>query len=114
MVNVTINDKAIQVPEGTTILEAAQMNHIAIPHLCFLKGLNEIGACRVCAVEVEGLEKLVPACNNAAEEGMVIRTPPRFARPAASTWSSCSLSTTRAAPNVRGPATAPCRPSPTT
>lgn len=74
MVNVTINDKAIQVPEGTTILEAAQMNHIAIPHLCFLKGLNEIGACRVCAVEVEGLEKLVPACNNAAEEGMVIRT----------------------------------------
>ncbi|MCR5347075.1 MAG: [FeFe] hydrogenase, group A [Fretibacterium sp.] len=74
MVNVTINDKALQVPEGTTILDAARQGHIDIPHLCYLKGINEIGACRVCVVEIDGLEKLVPSCNNMVEEGMVIHT----------------------------------------
>ena len=74
MVNITINGKAVQVPEGTTILDAAKTIRVDIPHLCFLKDINEIGACRVCAVEIEGLEKLVPACNNVAEEGMVIHT----------------------------------------
>ncbi|MCR4817951.1 MAG: [FeFe] hydrogenase, group A [Fretibacterium sp.] len=74
MVNVIINGKALQVPEGTTILDAAKQNHIDIPHLCYLKGINEIGACRVCVVEIEGLEKLVPSCNNIVEEGMFIHT----------------------------------------
>ena len=74
MVNVTINGRALQVPEGTTILDAAKQIHIDIPHLCYMKGINEIGACRVCAVEIEGLEKLVPSCNNVVEEGMVIHT----------------------------------------
>ena len=48
MVTLTINGQVIQVPEGTTILEAARQGEIHIPHLCYLKGLNEIAACRVC------------------------------------------------------------------
>ena len=74
MVNVTINGKELQVSEGTTILDAARQIHVDIPHLCYLKGINEIGACRVCVVEIEGLDKLVPACNNVVKEGMVIHT----------------------------------------
>ena len=61
-------------PEGTTILDAALMNQIMIPSLCYLKDLNEIGACRVCLVEIEGVNRLVTACNNTVEEGMVIHT----------------------------------------
>ena len=56
MVNLTINGKNIQVEEGTTILEAARVAGFEIPTLCFLKDINEIGACRVCVVEVEGEE----------------------------------------------------------
>ena len=74
MVNLTIDNKQISVPEGTTILEAAEQNGIPIPRLCYLKGLNEIGACRVCVVELVGKERLIPSCNNVVEEGMVIYT----------------------------------------
>lgn len=74
MVNLTINGKAVSVPEGTTILDAAHMNGIRIPTLCYLKDINEIGACRVCVVEAEGMDKLIASCNTACEEGMVIRT----------------------------------------
>lgn len=74
MVSLIIDNKRIEVPEGTTILDAARMNQIQIPSLCYLKGLNEIGACRVCLVELEGVNRLVTACNNTVEEGMVIRT----------------------------------------
>lgn len=74
MVNLIIDNMKVQVPEGTTILDAAKMNNILIPHLCYLKDLNEIGACRVCVVEIEGINRLVTACNNVVEEGMVIYT----------------------------------------
>ena len=74
MVNVTVNGKAVSVPERTTILEAARAAGVDIPHLCYLKKLNEIGACRVCCVEIEGERNLVPGCNNPVFEGMVIRT----------------------------------------
>ena len=74
MVSLTIDNQKVTVPEGTSILEAAAMHHIAIPHLCFLEGLNEIGACRICVVELQGMERLITACNNAVEEGMVIST----------------------------------------
>ncbi len=74
MVNLTINNKKVQVPEGTTILTAAATVGIKIPTLCFLKDINEIGACRVCCVEVEGKETLVASCNTKVEEGMVIYT----------------------------------------
>ncbi len=72
MVTITIDHKTITVKEGTTILKAAEIAGIPIPHLCYLKGINEIGACRVCMVELEGKEKLITACNNVVEEGMVL------------------------------------------
>lgn len=74
MVKLTIDNQEITVADGTTIMDAAAMHHVEIPHLCFLKDLNEIGACRACVVELEGMERLVTACNNAVEEGMIIYT----------------------------------------
>lgn len=74
MVKLLIDKKTVEVPEGTTILDAASYAGIPIPSLCYLKGINEIGACRVCIVEVKGKDKLLPACNNMAEEGMEIFT----------------------------------------
>lgn len=74
MVTLTIDKKTVRVSEGTTILEAARSAKLDIPTLCYLKELNEIGACRICMVEVEGHERLVPSCNNVVAEGMVIHT----------------------------------------
>lgn len=74
MVTLTIDKKTISVPEGTTILEAARSANISIPTLCYLKGVNEIAACRICMVEVEGHARLVPSCDNAVVEGMVVHT----------------------------------------
>lgn len=62
------------VAEGTTIMEAAEKVGIHIPHLCYLKEINEIGACRVCLVEIKGKERLFTACNTLCEEGMEILT----------------------------------------
>ncbi len=80
MVSLTINNRAVQVPEGTTILEAARAAGIHIPTLCFLKDINEIGACRVCCVEIQGKETLVSSCNTKVEEGMVVLTSSQKAR----------------------------------
>ena len=74
MVNLTIDKKAVCVPEGTTILDAARSVGIDIPTLCFLKDINEIGACRICMVEVEGQDRLIPSCNNVVADGMVVYT----------------------------------------
>ncbi|OUQ77678.1 [FeFe] hydrogenase, group A [Flavonifractor sp. An100] len=74
MVTLTIDGQTVQVPEGTTILEAARQANIRIPHLCYLKEINEIAACRVCCVEVEGERAMVTACNNPVLEGMVVHT----------------------------------------
>ena len=74
MVNLTIDGRAVSVAEGTSILDAAATVGIKIPTLCYLKDLNEIGACRVCVVEIEGIDQLVAACNNTVLEGMVVRT----------------------------------------
>ena len=80
MVNLTVNNKKVQVPEGTTILAAAATVGIKIPTLCYLKDINEIGACRVCVVEIEGKETLVASCNTIVEEGMVVYTNSRKAQ----------------------------------
>ena len=80
MVNLTINGVNVSVKEGTTILEAAKSVGINIPTLCYLKEINEIGACRVCCVDVEGVERCVTACNNAVKEGMVVYTNSKKAR----------------------------------
>ena len=74
MVNLTINNRKLSVPEGTTIMAAAASIGINIPHLCYLKEINEIAACRVCVVELKGKDKLITACNNKVEEGMEIYT----------------------------------------
>ena len=74
MVRLTVNGIALEVPENTTILEAAKLAGTPVPSLCYWKGLNEIGACRVCVVEVEGVDKLVTACNNPVREGMAVHT----------------------------------------
>ena len=74
MVNLTINNRKVSVPEGTTIMNAAASIGINIPHLCYLKEINEIAACRVCVVELKGKDKLITACNNKVEDGMEIYT----------------------------------------
>ena len=74
MVKFKMNDRELSVPKGTTILAAAEKAGIPIPHLCFLKEVNEIAACRMCGVEVEGINRLLPACNTEVIEGMVIQT----------------------------------------
>lgn len=74
MVNIKINNKSLQVQEGTTILEAASMAGIKIPTLCYLKEINEIGACRVCVVELKGKDMLVASCNTKVQEGMEVIT----------------------------------------
>ncbi len=80
MVNATINGIDITVEDGTTILAAARKVGVDVPTLCYLKEVNEIGACRVCVVEVEGQDRCVTACNNVVQEGMVIRTNTRKVR----------------------------------
>ena len=74
MVNITINNLAIEVPEGTTILKAAKQNGINIPTLCYLENVQEPGSCRVCVVEVEGAKTLQPSCVTKVTEGMKIFT----------------------------------------
>ena len=80
MVNLKINGRDVSVKEGTTLLDAAKSIGETIPTLCYLKDINEIGACRVCVVEVEGTERCVTACNNFVEEGMVVYTNSRKVR----------------------------------
>lgn len=74
MVNLKVNNINISVPKGTTILEASKMAGFSIPKLCHLKDLNEIGACKICSIEVEGIDRLVTSCNNLVNEGMSIFT----------------------------------------
>ena len=74
MINLIIDDKNVQVPEGTTIIQAALDNGIDIPSLCYLKECSNVGKCGVCAVEVEGKKNLLLACLTKVEEGMIVRT----------------------------------------
>ncbi len=74
MVNITINGLAMAVEKGTTIMQAAEQVGIPIPHLCYLKDINEIAACRMCMVEIDGTDRLVTACNTSVVEGMAIYT----------------------------------------
>lgn len=73
-VNIKINGVEISAPAGSTILEAARLANIEIPTLCYLKEINEIGACRMCIVEVKGARSLVTACVYPINEGMEVWT----------------------------------------
>jgi NADH-quinone oxidoreductase subunit G len=79
LITITINNKQIQVEEGTTILEAAKLLNINIPTLCHLnlhdtKMVNQTASCRVCMVEIEGRRNLAPSCATPVANGMVIKT----------------------------------------
>lgn len=71
---VTIDGKQVTVPSGTTILEAAAELGIKIPTLCWLKKVSTTGACRVCVVEVEGVERPMTACNTPVKDGINVTT----------------------------------------
>jgi len=74
MINLTINNKEIQVEEGMTIFEAAKHHNILIPHFCYMENVHQIGSCRICVVEVEGGKTLMASCVTEAKEGMVVHT----------------------------------------
>lgn len=74
MVNLTIDGLKVCVPEGTTIMQAAASVGIEIPRLCYLKDINEISACKVCVVEVQGRNRVVTSCTTPVEEGLVVYT----------------------------------------
>ena len=93
MVNVKVNGIAVSVPKGSTILEAARVAGVEIPTLCFLKDINEIGACRICVVEATGARGLVTACVYPVAEGMEISTNTEKVRKARRTTLEMILST---------------------
>ena len=74
MIACIINGKRCEAAEGVTILELARQNGIEIPTLCYLEGVNDIGSCRLCMVEAEGFDRLLPACRTRVRDGMVIQT----------------------------------------
>jgi bidirectional [NiFe] hydrogenase diaphorase subunit len=74
VVTLRINDQDVSGRENETILELAHENGIFIPTLCHLEGLSEIGACRLCLVEIQGVSKLMPACVVRPQEGMEVFT----------------------------------------
>ncbi|MBQ1317829.1 MAG: iron hydrogenase small subunit [Lachnospiraceae bacterium] len=73
-ITLKINGMEVTAPAGSTILEAARLAHIRIPTLCYLKEINEIGACRICVVEVKGARTLVTACVYPVSNGMEVWT----------------------------------------
>src|SRR5512136_2359111 len=74
MVSLTIDGKAVSVPVGATILDAARQLGIHIPTLCWLEKVSPTGACRVCVVDVEGVARPMTACNTPVKEGIVVTT----------------------------------------
>lgn len=74
MIKLNIDNIDVEVEKGSTVLDAARKANIDIPTLCFLKEINEVGACRMCLVEVEGMRNLATSCMLPATEGMVVKT----------------------------------------
>ena len=73
-VNLKINGISVSAPKDATILEAARLAGINIPTLCYLKDVNQIGACRMCLVEVKGARSFAAACVQPVGEGMEVYT----------------------------------------
>lgn len=92
-VNLKINGMPVTVPQGTTILEAANTAGIKIPTLCYLKDINAIGACRICVVEVKGARSLVASCVYPVNEGMEVFTNTEKVRQSRKTTIELLLST---------------------
>ena len=73
-VTLTIDDRPVTVPQGSTILAACASTGTTIPTLCYLETLTPVNVCRLCVVEVEGARVLAPSCSRAVEAGMVVHT----------------------------------------
>ena len=93
MINCKVNGIAVSVPKGSTILEAARAAGVEIPTLCYMKKINEIGACRICVVEATGARGLVTACVYPVSEGMEIKTNTEKVQKARKTTLELMLST---------------------
>lgn len=74
MPTLTIDNTKIEVPEGTSVLEACRQAGAYVPTLCYLEGVQAIGACRICLVEIEGARALAASCTQPVAEGMVVKT----------------------------------------
>jgi NADH dehydrogenase/NADH:ubiquinone oxidoreductase subunit G len=74
MVSLKIDGKEVKAPEGTILIDAAELAGIHIPNLCYIKGMKGVGACRLCLVEIEGMKAPVIACNTKVKEGMAVNT----------------------------------------
>ncbi|HUI08934.1 MAG TPA: 2Fe-2S iron-sulfur cluster-binding protein, partial [Bacteroidota bacterium] len=74
ILTLTINGEQISGKDDETLLSLARQHGINIPTLCHLEGLSDVGACRLCLVEIEGSPKLFPACTTRPREGMVVHT----------------------------------------
>jgi len=73
-INLSIDGQTVTVPEGTTILQAAETVEIEIPRLCYFEGLPPSGSCRLCLVELEGQGRLAVSCTQRVKEGMAVHT----------------------------------------
>ena len=73
-VALSVDGREVEVPEGSTLLDACRASGVDVPTLCFLETLTPVNACRVCVVEVEGARTLAPACSRQAEPGMKVHT----------------------------------------
>ena len=73
-VTLTINGNKVKGQTGNTVLEICQANGVEVPTLCHLKGLSDVGGCRMCLVEIEGERRPVPSCTYSAREGLVVKT----------------------------------------
>jgi len=73
-ITLTINDKQVVGQEGDTVLDVCKKNGIDVPTLCHFKGLTDVGACRLCVVEIEKERRPVPSCTYPARDGLVVRT----------------------------------------
>jgi iron-only hydrogenase group A len=82
MIHLTINNVLVEVPEGATVLAATKKAGVRVPTLCYVEGLQAIGGCRVCVVELEGARNLVASCSTPAAEGMKVLTNSRRVREA--------------------------------
>lgn len=74
MVNIELDGKAVKVPEGMTLVDAAETVGVHIPNLCHIKELRGVGACRMCMVEIEGMKAPLAGCNTRVKEGMKVQT----------------------------------------
>jgi len=73
-ITLTINDRQVKGKKRDTVLEICQANGIDVPTLCHLDGISDVGACRMCVVEIEGERRPVPACTYPARDGLVVKT----------------------------------------